>query len=47
MRVNNMSADHNVAIDKMLYPTRGGILFKTYDKDKPGKHGLNFRSLGS
>ena len=47
MRVNNMSANHNVAIDEMLYPTRGGILFKTYNKDKPGKHVLNFRSLGS
>ena len=47
MRVNNMSTDRNIVIDEMLYPTRGGISFKTYNKDKPGKHGLNFRSLGS
>ena len=42
-----MSTDHNIAIDEMLYPTKGGILFKTYNKDKPGKRGLKFRSLGS
>lgn len=24
-----------------------GIVFKTYNKDKPAKCGLNFRSLGS
>ena len=26
------------------YPTRGGVSFKTYNKDKPAKYGLNFRS---
>ena len=38
---------HNVAIDETLYPKRGGILFKNYNKDKPRKSGINFRSLGS
>ena len=43
----NMSPDDYIAIDETLYPTRGGISFKTYNKDKPAKYGLNFRSLGS
>ena len=42
-----MSPDDYIAIDKTLYPTWGGILFKTYKKDKPAKYGLNFSSLGS
>ena len=42
-----MSPDDYIAIDETLYPTRGGISFKTYNKDKPAKYGLNFRSLGS
>ena len=42
-----MSPDDYIAIDKTLYPTRGGISFKTYKKDKPDKYLLNFRSLGS
>ena len=41
-----MSPDDYIAIDE-TYPTRGGISFKTYNKDKPAKYGLNFRSLGS
>ena len=43
----NMSPRDYIAIDETLYPTRGGISFKTYSKDKPSKYGLNFRSLGS
>ena len=43
----NMSPDDYIAIDETLYPTRGGISFKTYNKDKPSKSGLNFRSLSS
>ena len=43
----NMSPDDYIAIDETLYPTRSGISFKTYNKDKPTKYGLNFRSLGS
>ena len=43
----NMSPDDYIAINETLYPTRSGISFKTYNKDKPAKHGLNFRSLGS
>ena len=42
-----MSPDDYIAIDETLYPTRGGISFKTYNKDKPAKYPLNFRSLGS
>ena len=45
--MNNMSPDGYVAIDETLYPTRGSILFKTYNKNKPGRYGLNFRNLGS
>ena len=41
-----MSPDNYIAIDE-TYPTRGGLSFKTYNKDKPTKDGLNFRSLGS
>ena len=42
-----MSSNDYIAIDETLYQTRGGISFKTYNKDKPAKYGLNFRSLGS
>ena len=42
-----MSPDDYIAIDEILYPTRGIISFKTYNKDKPAKYDLNFRSLGS
>ena len=42
-----MSPDDYIAIDETLYPTRGGISFKTYNKDKPDKCGPNFRTLGS
>ena len=44
---NNMSPDDYVAIDETLYLTKGQTLFKTYNKDKPTKYGLNIRSLGS
>ena len=43
----NMSPDDYIAIDKTLCPTRGGITFKTYNKDKPAKYDLNFGSMGS
>ena len=42
-----MAPDDFLAIDETLYPTRGGVSFKTYNEDKPAKYGLNFRSLGS
>ena len=42
-----MCPDAYLAIDETLYPTRGKIALKTYNKDKPAKYGLNFRSLGS
>ena len=43
----NMSPDDYIAIDETLYPKRGATSFKTYNKDKPAKYGLHFRSLGS
>ena len=43
----NMSPYDYATIDETLYPTRGGISFKTYSKEKPTKCGRNFRSLGS
>ena len=42
-----MAPDDCLAIDETLYPTRRGISFKTYNKDKLAKYGLNFRSLSS
>ena len=44
---NNMSPDDYIAIDETLYPTRGGISSKTYNKDKPAKYSLNVRSLSN
>ena len=43
----NISPDDHSAINETLYPTIGGISFKTYNKDKRAKYGLNVRSLGS
>ena len=42
MCARNMSPDNFLAIDETLYPTRGSISFKIYNKDKPSKYGLNF-----
>ena len=42
-----MSPDDYIAIEETLYWTRGGISFKTYNKDKPAKYGLNIKTLGS
>ena len=43
----NMSPDDYIATSETLYPTRGGISFKTYSIYKPAKYGPNVRSLGS
>ena len=43
----NMSPYDYIGINKTLYPMRGGISFKTYNKDKPAKYGLTFSSLGN
>ena len=43
----SMSPDNYIAIDKTLCPARGGISFTIYNKDKPAKYSLNFRSLGN
>ena len=37
----NMSPHDYIPIDEKLYPTRGGISFKTYNKDKPTRYYLN------
>ena len=42
-----MSPDDYIGIDQILYPTGGGISFKTYNKEKPAKCVLEFRSLSS
>ena len=42
-----MSPDDYIVIDKTLYPTRGVILFTTYNKEKPAQYGLHFRSRDS
>ena len=41
----NISPDDYIAIDKILYPTKGVRSFKRYNEDKPAKYGLNFRSM--
>ena len=43
----NYSLDDFLPTDETLYPTQGSIGFKTYNKYKPAKYGLNFRSLES
>ena len=43
----NYSLDDFLPIDETLYPTQGSIGFKTYNKYKPAKYRLNFRSLES
>ena len=43
----NCSLDDFLPVDETLYPTQGNIGFKTYNKYKPAKYGLNFRSLES
>ena len=42
----NIPSDNYVAPDETLYPPRGVVGFKTYNKDKPAKYGFNFRSFG-
>lgn len=43
----NYTPHYFLVIDETLYPTRRRVIFKTYNKNKPGKYGVNFRSLGS
>ena len=43
----NYSLDDFLPKDETLYPTQWSIGFKTYNKYKPTKYGLNFRSLES
>ena len=43
----NYTPDDFHAIDETLYPTCGRVILKIYNKDKPAKYGLKFRSLGS
>ena len=39
--VKNMAPDDFLAINETLYATQGGVSFKTYNKDKPAKYGLD------
>ena len=42
-----MSPDDYIVIDKTLYLTRCGILFRIYNKHKTDKYGLCCKKLGS
>ena len=47
MSSTNVALKTRLQMIILLYHSRGGISFKTYNKDKPSKYGLHFRSLGS
>ena len=36
-----------LSLDETLYPVRVGVVFRQYNKDKPAKYGLLFRSINS
>ena len=36
-----------LSLDETLYPARVGVVFRQYNKDKPAKYGLLFRSINS
>ena len=42
-----MVADECFPLDKTLYPTKVGVAFHQYNKNKPAKHGLLFQSINS
>ena len=42
-----MAPDDYLTLDETLYPTRGVISFKQYNKNKPAKYGILFRSICS
>ena len=42
-----MHLDVYLSLDKTLYPTRAGVAFRQYNKDKPAKYELLFRSINS
>ena len=42
-----MVPDEFLSLDETLYPTRVGIAFRQYNKSKPAKYGLLFRSINS
>ena len=44
---NAMVPDSYLSLDETLYPTRVGVAFRQYNKSKPAKYGLLFRSINS
>lgn len=42
-----MNPDGYLSLDETLYPTRVGVAFRQYNKSKPAKYGLLFRSINS
>ena len=42
-----VAPDDYLSLDETLYPTRGNISFRQYNKNKPAKYGLLFRSISS
>ena len=42
-----MAPDDYLSLDETLYPTRGNISFRQYNKNKPARYGLLFRSISS
>ena len=42
-----MHFDLYLSLDETVYPTRVGVAFPQYNKDKPAKYGLLFRSIKS
>ena len=42
-----MHPDVYLSLDETIYPTRVGAAFYQYNKDKPAKYGLLFRSINS
>ena len=42
-----MHPDVYLSLDETLYPTRVGVAFRQYNKEKPAKYGMLFRSINS
>ena len=42
-----MHPDVYISLNETLYPTRAGVAFRQYNKDKPAKYGLLFRSINN
>ena len=42
-----MSCETHLALDETLFPTRGSFAFRQYNKNKPAKYGILFRSINA